>query len=225
MKNLSNIGFDKYCVCPSGKIYSLRSGKFLIPVVQKTGYCQVTLSQDGVKKGFLVHRLIAEALIPNPENKPTVNHEDGNKQNNSVNNLTWMTYQENTHHAYITGLAAGTRNPDRSLPDETVHKICQLLADSWRNKDIAASCGVDPQIVANIRHRQDYYDISCEYDFVNVLPSRRKLCTLKLIRVCELLELNKNYSEIRKETGVPSSTISRIKNRKAGVYISNNYEF
>lgn len=225
MKNLSEIGFDKYCACRSGRIYSLRAGRYLTPVVQKSGYCHVTLSQDGKKSNFLVHRLIAIAFIPNPDEKPTVNHKDGNKQNNSLGNLEWMTQKEQIHHALLTGLMGGTRNPDRALDDEQAHQVCKLIADSWRNKDIAQAMNIDQQLVANIRYGKDYQEISCEYDFNNILPSRRKMSVEKLTRICELLEEGKKYSEIRSEVDVSTSAISTIKNRKHGIYISQNFNF
>ena len=64
------------------------------------GYPQVDINRSTLS----VHRLVAEAFIPNHENKPTVNHKDGNKQNNSVSNLEWATHMENVHHAIDTGL-------------------------------------------------------------------------------------------------------------------------
>ncbi len=68
------------------------------------GYLRVTLYKDGSRKNFLIHRLIATHFIPNPENKPQVNHIDGNKINNNIDNLEWVTPSENTQHAYDTGL-------------------------------------------------------------------------------------------------------------------------
>ncbi len=70
----------------------------------ETQYAQVELYKEGKGKMCLVHRLVAQAFIPNPENKPTVNHKDGNKLNNTVSNLEWATQQENNQHALRTGL-------------------------------------------------------------------------------------------------------------------------
>ena len=62
------------------------------------GYYRVALSKKGVAKAFLVHRLVALAFIPNPENKRYVHHKSGNRADNSAENLEWVTPKENTHH-------------------------------------------------------------------------------------------------------------------------------
>lgn len=64
------------------------------------GYLTVHLNKNGKSRWHLVHRLVAKAFIENPENKPTVNHIDGNRKNNNVNNLEWATYSENNLHSY-----------------------------------------------------------------------------------------------------------------------------
>lgn len=74
------------------------------------GYVMVTLCKDSKPFNASVHRLIAEAFIPNPENKETINHIDGNKQNNSIDNLEWATQRENNIHAYRTGLHDPKKN-------------------------------------------------------------------------------------------------------------------
>jgi hypothetical protein len=71
------------------------------------GYIYVVTRMNGKHILFKVHRLVAKYFIPNPKNKPCVNHIDGVKNNNNVNNLEWVTYSENSIHAYRTGLKIG----------------------------------------------------------------------------------------------------------------------
>lgn len=82
----------------------LRGYRNLKPFLDKDGYPRVCLCENNIRIYRHVHRLVAQAFIPNPGNKPTVNHKDGNKQNNNVNNLEWNTYRENSLHALRTGL-------------------------------------------------------------------------------------------------------------------------
>lgn len=80
-------------------------GKIKQPMLnKKVPYLQVSLYKNNVEEHFYVHRLVANAFIPNPKNLPEVNHRDGNKQNNSVDNLEWVTSQENKIHAIKTKL-------------------------------------------------------------------------------------------------------------------------
>lgn len=68
-------------------------------LAKNTGYCLVKLIKNGNEKHVYIHRLVAEAFIPNPNNLPQVNHKDGNKENNCVSNLEWVTAKENIIHA------------------------------------------------------------------------------------------------------------------------------
>lgn len=78
--------------------------KIIKPILFNTGYLYVSLSKNNIKKNIAIHRLVAEAFIPNFDDFPMVNHIDGNKQNNNVNNLEWCTYKHNSQHAYSIGL-------------------------------------------------------------------------------------------------------------------------
>lgn len=79
------------------------------------GYLRVRIYKDGSRKTIKVHREVAKAFIPNPENKAEVNHKDGNKENNHVDNLEWATPGENTAHAYGSGLKEKTREWCRQM--------------------------------------------------------------------------------------------------------------
>lgn len=93
-----------YQVSPDGEILSIRTNKILSPFKSNKGYSLVITSIDSKVKKYQVHRLVAMTFIPNPENKPQVNHIDGDKGNNSVSNLEWVTAAENVAYAIETGL-------------------------------------------------------------------------------------------------------------------------
>ena len=96
MKDIKNYE-GLYAVTSCGKVWSYRNNKFLKPGLV-SGYLQVVLADKGSRAQYKVHRLVAEAYIPNPKGLPQVNHKDENKLNNSVNNLEWMTAEENANY-------------------------------------------------------------------------------------------------------------------------------
>lgn len=86
-----------YQISNKGKIRSyFNDFRILTPQVSKNGYLRIIVKN----KHYSIHRLVAETFIPNPQNKPEVNHKDGNKENNCVNNLEWVTRSENQIHSY-----------------------------------------------------------------------------------------------------------------------------
>lgn len=99
-----------YRVNELGEVYSFRQNKVLSPKVNHDGYLRIQLWDRGKCEFVSIHRLVAEAFIPNEEGKPFVNHIDGDKQNNSVENLEWCTQKENIAHAWKTGLSHGRKN-------------------------------------------------------------------------------------------------------------------
>ena len=110
-KNIIYDGLDtNYMVSDDGKVKNPKGKEMKLQIQQ--GYCHVTIQINKKGKRFRVHRLVAEAFIPNPENKPYVNHIDGNRMNNNINNLEWVTPQENTLHAVSTGLMQPTREKE-----------------------------------------------------------------------------------------------------------------
>lgn len=80
--------------------------------INKKGYCQIGLCKDGIRKGFLVHRLVADAFIQNPQNKRTVNHINCDKSDNRIENLEWATYSENIRHAFSNNLIDNSHSYD-----------------------------------------------------------------------------------------------------------------
>lgn len=88
-------GYEMYEVSNTGKIR--RNNKLLNPSLTSKGYYTISLSKNGKVTKHRLHRLVAEAFIPNPYNKPSVDHKDANRQNNVVSNLQWVSAKENAH--------------------------------------------------------------------------------------------------------------------------------
>lgn len=122
--------FPNYSISNLGSIKNNKTNR-IMKLNVKSGYYHISLKNDNCKKTFKVHRLVALAFIPNPENKTDVNHEDKNKINNNVTNLTWMTRKENNQ-----------------------HKSIGLIYKSNKNKPIVRM-GLDDEILANYNSIED----------------------------------------------------------------------
>jgi hypothetical protein len=116
--------YGNYIVYPNGIIYSINSKKELSQRIVNN-YNTVTLYHNKARKDFKVHRLVAMCFIPNKQNKPFVNHIDGNKLNNNIDNLEWCTHIENVVHAIKNGLinSKGELNPSCKINENIVIKI------------------------------------------------------------------------------------------------------
>lgn len=95
-------GFENYEVSTEGEVRNKNTGRVLKQWLNENGYFQVVLCLNGKKTVKRVHRLVAEAFIPNPDNNPQVNHIDEDKTDNLVENLNWMTAKENSNYGTST---------------------------------------------------------------------------------------------------------------------------
>lgn len=150
-------GFPDYFVSDEGDIYSkkyhYRQNKDchlikLNPILANHGYFTVGLWKNKTPTIVCIHRLVAEAFIPNPDNKPCVNHIDGNKQNNCVSNLEWNTYSENNFHAFKCGLKKptwlgkkGKDNPNSKIVLQI--KDGKIIAEFYGAHEAQRKTGID----------------------------------------------------------------------------------
>jgi hypothetical protein len=120
------VGYENnYMISNFGKIKNVNTGRILSPGLNSRGYYTVTLYKKGECKSATIHRLLLSAFLPNTLNKATVNHIDGDKSNNMLNNLEWATHSENTKHSYTKGLASkkGEDHGRNKLTENDVIKI------------------------------------------------------------------------------------------------------
>lgn len=151
----------RYLISNLGRVKSLNyiypgNIGYLKPIQHHGGYQVVHLSKDGKIYNRMIHTLVAKAFIPNPENKPIVNHIDGNKANNHVSNLEWVTYKENTAHAIRIGIHDPHENNVPKGRDNYHSKpVLQFTKDGqfvkrWEcMSDAARHIGCNPCMIVN----------------------------------------------------------------------------
>lgn len=142
-----------YEVSIDGTVRNRTSGKILSQYLNDRGYYMVTLQENYKSRPCRVHRLIALGYMPNPENKPHINHKDGVKTNNNLDNLEWCTNPENISHAFRTGLYnnTGSHNGMAKLTDEKVREIKVLLNSGMVQHKIADIYGVSRSCILSIK--------------------------------------------------------------------------
>lgn len=156
-----------------------RRGRQLRLTSYHNGYVIVTLCKpNSKKKRGIVHRLVAEAFIPNPENKPVVNHKNGIKHDNRLENLEWCTHSENNIHALVTGLkipAKGSKSGGSVLNEEQVLKICDLLDNTDMTiRQISTLYEVNESAISNIHRGAKWNWITGRKDNVELYKSLQK---------------------------------------------------
>lgn len=136
------VGYEGlYKVSSNGRVKSFRkdkvNGNIMKQIESHKGYYEVSFTVKGHRKKFKVHRLVAMAFIPNNCNKPLINHKDGNKKNNNIDNLEWVTHSENVKHAYDNGFKGkmcGELNPNFKMKGEKHWRYGKSRSEETKNK-------------------------------------------------------------------------------------------
>tara|TARA_Y100000296_G_scaffold84516_1_gene118023 strand:- start:732 stop:1427 length:696 start_codon:yes stop_codon:yes gene_type:complete len=230
IKEFGNTG---YFVDSNGSIYSKykggsKSGVKLKPTLDKYGYCKYGLQVRGEQLTVRGHRVVAQTFIPNPENKPQVNHINGIKTDNRVENLEWVTSKENVEHRDAMGLTArGNRAGNVSISEDMAHAICNMLQDNYRIIDIHKELGVPRYIIGNIYRRVTWTHVSNQYN-ISYIP-QQGISMKTFYWICYKLQDGWKYNQILEAYSggcyLTYSAIKKIKNRKMRPEFSKDFDF
>lgn len=196
-------GFEQYYLCSNtGQVKNINTNKLLSQY--KNRYLNVTLIKD--KKRFLVgaHRVIATTFVENPNNKPYVNHKDGNRYNNNVVNLEWVTAKENSEHAISTGLhkIKGIEHPNNKLSEE---QVLFIFNSTLKCEELSKIFQVTSGTCANIKNGRLWSHLTKK----EIEP-----CYFSKENVLEIFNCEESYRQICKKLDVSYETVYQIKSGK-----------
>lgn len=158
-KDIEYKPFADYLIYKDDTIKSLLTGKNIRKRIGPNGYFQINLYINGKCKTFMLHRLVANAFIPNPNNLPCVNHIDGNKLNNQLSNLEWVTHKDNMRHAFRTGLvrpATGKETKHGRFTEDDIKYIRELREQGKSQYQIASIYNVTRGAIQQILEGKTY---------------------------------------------------------------------
>lgn len=220
----------KYLISTCGNVFNSVKKKRLKRKIDSKGYYHIILSHKGHLYDFRIHRLVALAFIKNKDSARTiVNHKDGNKLNPHVNNLEWCTYSENVIHAIQNKLlvpAKGENSGKAVITNDIARDICKLLEKGqMTQREISKALNISEGIVRAIRIKDNWVDISKDYNIDNCKIDNPLLSDEKVHEICKLLITNNfTMKEISKLTDVSHDRVLDIRKGRTFKHITDKYD-
>ena len=231
--------YTQYLISSFGRVVSTNyrgvAGriKVLKPKMQNNGYLSLTICVNGKHKTVLIHRLVATAFIKKPNTKVEVNHKDGCKTNNCVDNLEWVTSKENIHHAINNNLKhilRGEEIKNSKYTEHDVKLVCECLENNIANiKTIANLTNVSEGMIKNILHHNSWTHVSVNYDIdrynYGITEIEKAQHEDKIRMVCAMLESNRyTIKEISSQTEIGYGMVIKILNGECYKNISKKFK-
>lgn len=149
--------FPNYTISDSGEVYNIKKQMIMKQHLDKDGYCVLNLSDYGNKFQVRVHRLVAQAFIPNPHNLATVNHINHIKTDNRVANLEWMSNEDNAKDGWNGKIMPkGEKHPASKLTQQQADQIRIDVANGISRKVLAEQYNVTTATIGNIINNKVY---------------------------------------------------------------------
>lgn len=197
-----------YGISTCGKVFN-KQGQEILGTVIHSGYRQVYAKVS--PPSGLVHRAVYETFVGEIPKGLCINHKDGNKLNNNLNNLECVTYSENSEHAYANGLSVRIKGQDRHdsvLTDSDVLQMYELFKNGYNNDQVSDIFGVHPRYVSLIRHGKRWKHL-----YPHAMPKsfNYKYSPETVIQALLMIRNGSSNITIAKETGIEKSSVSRLR--------------
>lgn len=212
--------FPNYKIYKSGDIYSMTSSRMLTPYLGKNGYMYITLiHKDGKRRTKTLHTLLATAFLDNPDNLAQVNHIDGVKHNNDLNNLEWSSPSHNVRHAFTNGLTVSIACLDYDKLEDTVEGL--RYSGNWSELSVEFDT-YDPSSIRKLAKRH-FERIGRIKDFNEIckIVKDRIVSKNSTIIIAECVETGEKYTypsinETARVLGAnPGTIFRRLKSGKS----------
>lgn len=217
--------YKQYLISDTGEVTNIISGRVLKTHINDNGYVLVSVTVGERKyKQYRVHRLVAETFLENPHNYSDVNHKDGVKTNNHVDNLEWCTRSYNIKHAKDLGLntSRGETHVNTDLTNGIVEEACLLLQKGESLDAIKIKTGISKDVLVNIKNGRAWVHIAKNYDIVtNPKPRLTKEDIINLY--LDYWEKGISKNDLAKKYPVNIKTVYRIINKQTHKVLIDNY--
>ena len=203
-----------YDVSNLGNVFNRKTKRSLKPFLNDR-YLVVDLFDDTVRQRIAVHRMVAIAFIENPENKEFVNHIDGNKINNRVDNLEWVTASENSIHAVATGLSPiGEAKTLAKLTEKDVLAIQAAFEAGEKDFVLARRYGVTSGVISSIRLGKTWKHVSGKVFATSGPNPVKKLSSVDIPVIRQMFLDGFNDADIGRKFNVARGTVNQIRQGK-----------
>lgn len=210
-----------YAIYKTGKIRNMKSGKVLSTHISTNGRRMVTLTINNKSCHRTVYRLLAEAFIPNPDNLPQIDHINGNKLDDRLENLEWVTGEENLRRAKEMGLLSykGDDSPVAVLSNTKVEDICSKLEEGYTVKELAEEYGVGRTTISDIKNGKIWTHISEKYNIKR--QPKSNLAEEDVIQIWYKIQDGEPLKKIANEFNVSTGVVHRIMTKERWSRVTN----
>ena len=218
--------YPNYAVSYCGKVFRISSEKEMSQYINNDGYLRLRVCHNNKPANAATHVMVAECWVPNPENKPVINHKNGNKSDPNADNLEWVTAADNQRHAVATGLKqSGEDLYNSKLSDEEAHEICKLLTEGLTVSSLALRFNVKKDNIRKIKDGSCYFHVRKLY--TNIPHNYKEEYAESTVRwVCDkILEgvSDKNIAKSSSNKNLSTIDVKRIRHKIRYSSISDEY--